>query len=122
MMATNKVGGGVAPTKKLIKSALIGAGLQTIDSNILSKCMYYIVFYRIMYYVLYCIVVWVTFSMLIKYYTAFVDFGLLCFLLSPYRTVCFLNLCSILFYPFLFSYYAMLYIMLYHDIYHIIFN
>jgi hypothetical protein len=43
MMAANKVGSGVAPTKKLIKSALIGAGLDTIDSNVLSKCAYTIV-------------------------------------------------------------------------------
>lgn len=37
-MATSIAATGGATTKKLIKSALIGAGLETIDSNVLSKC------------------------------------------------------------------------------------
>mmetsp|Transcript_21957 Transcript_21957/g.61036 ORF Transcript_21957/g.61036 Transcript_21957/m.61036 type:complete len:3067 (+) Transcript_21957:267-9467(+) len=39
MMATSKVGGEISRTKKLIKSALIGAGLTSIDGSVLSKCV-----------------------------------------------------------------------------------
>uniref|UniRef100_A0A7S4ERB9 DNA polymerase alpha subunit B n=1 Tax=Pseudo-nitzschia australis TaxID=44445 RepID=A0A7S4ERB9_9STRA len=39
MMAASKVGGDGSRNKKLIKSALVGAGLQTIDSKVLSKCV-----------------------------------------------------------------------------------
>eukprot|EP00533_Pseudo-nitzschia_delicatissima_P005290 CAMPEP_0116092796 /NCGR_PEP_ID=MMETSP0327-20121206/8234_1 /TAXON_ID=44447 /ORGANISM="Pseudo-nitzschia delicatissima, Strain B596" /LENGTH=713 /DNA_ID=CAMNT_0003584247 /DNA_START=54 /DNA_END=2195 /DNA_ORIENTATION=+ len=40
-MATSKANSGVAPSKipKLIKRALIGAGLKSIDDNVLSKCV-----------------------------------------------------------------------------------
>ena len=41
MMATSKVGNGVAPTKQHIKAALVGAGLASIDNNVLSKCAYW---------------------------------------------------------------------------------
>jgi len=39
MMATSKVNGGVAPNKKLIRSALLGAGVENIDGNVLIKCV-----------------------------------------------------------------------------------
>jgi len=38
MMATSAVSSSLAPTKKRIKNALMDAGLETIDSNTLSKC------------------------------------------------------------------------------------
>eukprot|EP00536_Pseudo-nitzschia_multiseries_P004184 jgi/Psemu1/318366/estExt_fgenesh1_pm.C_680015 len=39
MMAASKAGGDISRTKKRIKSALIGAGLKSIDGNVLSKCV-----------------------------------------------------------------------------------